>query len=359
MRVLFITRKFPPVVGGMERYSQDLYEALSEVTKVDLYANKRGNKVLPLFLVAAALRIAVTGRRYDVIHFGDGLLACLVRFTRFFSAAALTITVHGLDVSYANPVYRAFVMPGLKSADRLIAISRNTFRLCMEAGLDPEAISILPNGVKLTSGRNVIPIRPEQVPADLGAITLLCTVGRLVKRKGHEWFIRNVLPMLGAHYVYVIAGDGPERKHIESAIQELGLTGRAIVLGAVKENEKDWILANSSLFIMSNIKVAGDAEGFGLVLTEAASRGLYSIASRIDGIPDAVIENQTGSLVKTEDADSFAEAIKSANPEKALVRAAADFFSWKRMAGLYLEEMNSAILGKPKPTHIPGVNNAC
>ncbi len=343
MKILFITRKYPPITGGMERYSKELYSALSELAQVDLLANRKGNKVLPFFLVAAAIRIIATGRRYDVIHLGDGLLGILVPLIRACSGAAVTITVHGLDVTYDNWLYRVVSLPRIWRADRVIAISMNTRALCLARGAPAEKIAVIPNGIAPEASTGAGPTLPRTASVALDTGHILCTVGRLIRRKGHEWFVREVMPRLDASYVYLMAGDGPERSAIERAIVDLGLENRAILLGLIGEGEKEWLLRSAHLFIMPNIPVDGDVEGFGLVLAEAATRGLMSVASDLDGIPDAVIPGQSGILVEPLNPEAFATAIESAKPDRDRVAAAAAVFAWPRIAGLYIAEMQKAL----------------
>jgi glycosyltransferase involved in cell wall biosynthesis len=350
MRILFVTRKYPPVSGGMERYSKELFDALSGVADVELCANEKGNKALPFFLVRASLELALHGRRYDVIHFGDGLLAFLLPWARFFTRASLTITVHGLDLTYGNPIYQGAVVPRLRGADRIICISRNTRELCLSKGLPAERLALVPNGIALPPEGAGPGRRPAGLPAGLEAGRLLCTVGRLIKRKGHEWFIRNVLGNLGESYSYAIAGDGPERPAIEKAIAERGMAGRVFLLGAITDDEKEWLLRNSRLFVMPNVAIPGDVEGFGLVLAEAAARGLMSVAADLDGIPDAVVAGETAVLARAGDPAAFAAAIEGAcaegAPDRARVAAAAAAFSWDRAVGRYLGEMEKSIKGR-------------
>ena len=56
---------------------------------------------------------------------------------------------------------------------------------------------------------------------------------------------------------------------------------------------------------MPNIKVQGDMEGFGIVAIEATSIGLPVIASSIEGIKDAIVDNETGALVESENVNNF------------------------------------------------------
>ncbi len=326
----------------MEKYSKELYEALSKIEDVAIHKNSYGNKALPFFIVTSLIKIIVEGRRYDIIHLGDGLLAILIPFINIFTKKTVTITIHGLDITFKNRLYQSFVIPQLRKADRIICISKNTYNLCLTKRIPQEKLVVIPDGISFPDDlRRPLP-KPTNVPILPDSAIILCTIGRLVKRKGHEWFIRKVMKKLDDSYVYLIAGDGPEAAHIKFAIIEEGLDNRVFLLGAVDENTKEWLLRNSYLFIMPNIPVQGDVEGFGLVLIEAASRGLMAIAANIDGIPDAVVPAKTAILVPPEDADAFTKAIITAMPDRQKVASEATLFSWDHIAKLYIEEMKKA-----------------
>ncbi len=72
MKVLFVTRKYPPLIGGMESLSYELTTGFPEPKTI--IALKRSQKHLIWFLPYAFVRVALTGYRYDVIHLGDALL---------------------------------------------------------------------------------------------------------------------------------------------------------------------------------------------------------------------------------------------------------------------------------------------
>ena len=78
-RILFVTRKYPPVRGGMEQYSQGLFDAWSRREDVTLLANPAGNRALPAFFARAAAVLARGADRFDLIYLGDGVLAPLSR----------------------------------------------------------------------------------------------------------------------------------------------------------------------------------------------------------------------------------------------------------------------------------------
>jgi phosphatidylinositol alpha-1,6-mannosyltransferase len=72
-RIIFISRAYPPVLGGIENQNYGLYTSLSKITKVRLIANKRGKKFLPIFLVRAIFQSLFLLWKYDTVLLGDGV----------------------------------------------------------------------------------------------------------------------------------------------------------------------------------------------------------------------------------------------------------------------------------------------
>jgi len=171
---------------------------------------------------------------------------------------------------------------------------------------------------------------------DLKDKKVLLTVGRLVRRKGVGWFIKNVLPKLGNEYVYVVTGEGVERQAIEREIKASSLQNRVFLLGRVAEETKTVLLNTADLFIMPNIPVKGDIEGFGIVAIEAAAAGLPVVASNVDGIASAVRQGRSGVLVDPVDAEAMLNAIDNANISKFEVLTASQEFHWSAVTSQYL-----------------------
>ena len=121
------------------------------------------------------------------------------------------------------------------------------------------------------------------------------------------------------NYIYVIAGFGPEQEQIEKIIWKFNLTDRVYLLGHISEEEKKCLYQISDLFIMPNISVKDDQEGFGIVALEAGSYGLPIIATDIEGIKDAILDGKTGRLIKEGDNQAFLEAIMSHNVDASAI----------------------------------------
>jgi glycosyltransferase involved in cell wall biosynthesis len=327
-------------VGGMEKFASDFHENYRKQGEIELLANTGGKKNIPLFVVRVIFFLMFRSRNYDVIHIYDAVLSPLAFIVKIFSKAKVSYTVNGLDIVYTSFGYQKFMPFFLKKADRIFAISEYTMEQCTLRGIPADKITVIPVGINFdnfpaaTQAQKSEIFSKFKIPTQ--GVKILLTVGRLVKRKGHAWFIANVLKKLPEDYIYVIAGAGPEQATIENLVRESNLSNRVSLLGRVTDDEKNCLYQISDVFIMPNIVVQNDQEGFGIVLLEAGRYGLPIIASDIEGIRDAVINQKTGRLIAEKDAQAFTDAILQPELDRStLADAVAAHFDWKHIIQTY------------------------
>jgi phosphatidylinositol alpha-1,6-mannosyltransferase len=121
--------------------------------------------------------------------------------------------------------------------------------------------------------------------------------------------VREVMPRLGPGVRYWLAGDGPEAAAIAHAIGEAGAGDRVLTLGAIGEAQLGALYRGADVFVMPNVPIAHDIEGFGLVLIEANLHGLPVVAADLEGPAEVISEGRNGRLVRPLDAEAFARVI--------------------------------------------------
>ena len=143
---------------------------------------------------------------------------------------------------------------------------------------------------------------------------LIVSVGRLVGWKGHRVVI-EALRGLPENFRYLIAGDGPEREALQALADGSGLAGRVRFAGAVAHGDLPRLLSNSDLFVQPS---TGE-EAFGISVVEAMACGLPVFASNNGGLPEIIVEGETGRLLPPGDVAAWREAIGAAS-DVALLR---------------------------------------
>ena len=355
LRVLFVTRKFLPSVGGMEIAATCLYRELEKRCETKLIKVNGGKKFLPLALPLTALKGIWHARRWkpDVVLLQDVVMATLAPFLKKASGSTVAIA-HGLDVTFDNLLYQRFVVNSLRECDAVVCISTATREECRKRGLDGSLqMPVIPYAVEdlLLEDEDRGLLREElseRLNLDCRDRLILLTVGRLVKRKGVAWFCEHCLPDIAAKYpdvLYLVVGEGEMRDRIASVIRSKNLASNVLLFGKASKKELKLFYNTADIFVMPNIRQPGDMEGLGLVALEASTCKLPVVASNLEGIKDALSHGGIGILVEPGDSKGFEEAISELanDPDKRrrLGEAARDFvisnFTWENTTRDFIE----------------------
>ena len=368
MRLLFVSHSFPssddPLdnVGGMQRVAVELFdafEALPDVDAVPLVARGawKGTEVRTVRLIAELAwtlpRHARAGGGADAVLFSSMVTAWLAPLVRRrMPGVPLAAIAHGRDVTLPSAIHQAALPRVLGALDLLLPVSSATGAELVARGAAPDAVVPMPNGVD-TSRFETVPDaaavrRRFTQRGDLpDGAALLFSVGRQVERKGTAWFVREVMPRLAPGVHYWVAGDGPELPAIEAAAAEAGVADRVRLLGRVSEDDLRDLLAAADLFVMPNVPVPGDMEGFGVVMLESTLSGTPVVASRLEGIRDVVVDGDNGYFVAPRDADGYAaritDLLSDADALAALsaraARTSRERFAWPSVARRYVDAL--------------------
>lgn len=141
---------------------------------------------------------------------------------------------------------------------------------------------------------------------------LVLAVGRLVEKKGFETLIdaARVLRDGGLEVAVAILGDGPLRRPLEALVERNRLSGTVTLPGWVSPTGlRAWFESAAMLVAPSNRSTDGDMEGLPTVLIEAAALGMPLVGTRHAGIPEIVLDGETGLLVPEREPGALAAAI--------------------------------------------------
>lgn len=348
MRILFVTRKFPPSVGGMEVFAEELAQALRQrcpeftLVKPDPpIIGRPGPLALLRFLLQAARAMRREAKHADIALFGDAVLTPLAwlakRMTR--GRIATVVTAHGNDVYFASRrspaalAYRTMLRMFAGSADLLIANSSDTRGAAAALGF--RRSTVVPLATTPT----------DQTPVAHPAPKAILFAGRLIQYKGLGWFIGEVMPHVDPEIELRVAG--PEWDAAELAA--LKRCQRARYLGTLPRAALPELRSCCIACIMPNLpaSLSGQNEGFGLSALESAAVGIPVVASNLGGLAEAVVDGVTGFLVPALDAKAFAERINAiaqwSDAERGRFAAGAramiaERFTWARVADDYLSQ---------------------
>jgi glycosyltransferase involved in cell wall biosynthesis len=372
MEILFVTHKYPPSTGGMEKQSYELINGMRRYAVVHVIAPTPGESKLRFFRLLRQ-RIRAMRQQHpgiEWIHFNDALIAAIGTRSGDAGGVSRAVTVHGLDVVFPNRWYQRFVLPRFNRFDRIIAVSEATADACVARGLDPAKVSVVLNGVdhdiaSMPASTDWVArhgLNPEQ--------PILVAMGRSVRRKGFSWLVTEVMPRLPANVQLLFIGPfsptptpterwlsrlpGSLRRQIGLALgfpddevalrRLLPLHPNVRHLGRLPFDEVVAIFRVARAFVMPNIAVAGDMEGFGLVCLEASLGGAPVFAADLDGIPSAILDGKNGRLLPSANADVWVKALTEAiEHPQAYQRLSREWqayslahYSWERMVEGYL-----------------------
>ncbi len=199
-----------------------------------------------------------------------------------------------------------------RSAALAIANSKNTASILQRFGVPARRIRIVYPGVDVQrftpdiDGRSV---RRQFAPK---GETLILSVGRLQRRKGHDTTIRAIAALRerSVNVRYVIVGDGEDLRYLQDLASTLGVADSVVFAGEISADQLPAFYSACDVFVLANRIEQGDIEGFGIVFLEAASAGKPSIGGRSGGVPEAVADGETGLLVSGTDVPELAAAIE-------------------------------------------------
>jgi phosphatidyl-myo-inositol dimannoside synthase len=326
---LIITNDFPPRIGGIESFVNDLCTLLNHDVVVyasgsaDAAASDRdrpfpvirdGPLLLPTPRVAArAAELLEEFGATRVIFGAAAPLGLLAQGLRRAGARHILGLTHGHEIWWAQvPGARRLLRRIGDSCDHLTTISGYSQRRIASA-LSQSAQRRL---VRLSPPVDMQGFRP-QMRAEVRNTRRCIAVARLIRQKGVETLLRAWRIVLdqntrnGASLELIIVGDGPLRRRLERRIRDLELSDCTRLLGALPRAAVISQLQQADVFALPmRTRLAGlNPEGLGLAALEAAASGLPVIVGDSGGAPETVRDGETGFVVPSDDHALLAERL--------------------------------------------------
>jgi len=381
-KIFIYTHEFPPMRGGAATYSFEVASALSNLgSKVFVLTTKRDNSKCSndLKLPFEVYRIpGLLGNKEKILG-----LFCFVYFYCKFRPAWLLITdiwaqkicsiacllfpakyvvtIHGSEVLINNSL-RKSIKSRLKKylfrqlclrAEHIIAVSQYTKNLLAQNGISPDKIQVIPNGVN--TEKFSIPINTKRIAEIRSKLNIddpdkiILTLAVLRPRKGQDMVIK-ALPMVLdkiPKVKYVIAGNGSYLDHLGKIVNGYSLNKNVIFAGEINDNEIVHFYDMCDIFVMPSRRDGLWVEGFGISFLEANARGKPVIGGRHGGVPEVIIDNETGILVNPYSPEEIAQAVIKLLSNKELAKEMGEkgkersfhHFNWETIAERTLDSL--------------------
>jgi glycosyltransferase involved in cell wall biosynthesis len=186
--------------------------------------------------------------------------------------------------------------------DHVIAVSEGVAQTAVDTGVDPERITVIPNGVPVDEVRARA---RETLPPWTPAGPYVVGVGRLEDQKGFDLLIEAHARVLaeGLAHTVVLLGEGSLRGELEGRARRLGVAGSVLMPGAVDNPHP--VVAGADLFCLPS-----RWEGWPLALTEAVILGVPVVAADCVAGPSEILEGgRYGRLVPVDDVGALTDAL--------------------------------------------------
>jgi glycosyltransferase involved in cell wall biosynthesis len=303
-----------------------------------------GSKLTVYSRARALLRRGALGRVDVVVDTQNGIPF----FARYVTDAPTVVLVHHIHREQWPVVYdplrarvgwfvESVAAPRAFRGTTYVAVSEATRTELIDQGVAPDAIHVVHNGTEALRDSGCT---PETAPRIL-------VLGRLVPHKRVEHVLVAASRLRGRHpgLTVAVVGDGWWADELHEAARRHGVADIVEFTGHVSEEEKArqvdraWVLALPSL-----------KEGWGLVVMEAASRGVPTVAyADAGGVTESIVDGVTGLLVRGGEGD-YVEALdvvladgdrRTEMGHQARVRSTA--FSWDASAAKFLGILQQAV----------------
>lgn len=258
-------------------------------------------KLLYQFLAAA--RLAQILREQACVHLHVHFAHVPTQIGMYASALSgipFTVTAH------ANDLFERGLLLHRKAerARRFLTISGHNLAYLRGLGLPEAQLALVRCGVSFQA-------RAHAPQAD-GRPFVIGSLGRMVEKKGFDVLIAAVARLrdAGRSLQLRLAGDGPLRAELEAEVRAHGLQSIVQFDGSLSHDQvAAWMHGLDSFVLACKVDRNGDMDGIPVVLMEAMSQSLPVVSTRLSGIPELVVDGESGLLARPADAEDLARQI--------------------------------------------------
>ena len=270
------------------------------LTADEPYKSRR--RCLSYFMVApfAAWRLRRAGIQHLHAHFANAPA----------SVALMAAALAGISFSFTAHAYDIFIdkllLPAKLAAAAFVACESRYNRRYLQEQYPKarlEHLEVVRSG--LDTARFCPHPHPQGIPPGIIA------VGRLVETKGFHVLVEACARLRdqGLPCQCLIIGEGPEAGRLQALINDFGINDRVVLKGKLQPAALMPYFRRADVLAMPSCVRNQDADGIPNVLTEAMAMGIPVVATRVSGIPELVVDGETGLLVAPDDVAALTAAL--------------------------------------------------
>lgn len=332
MRILYLTERFAPLIGGIETMSEHLLVALRErghdlhivtshsgaalpdretwvdipLTRLHMLTALTERNLKAVATTRAALSAIKRDFQPDLVHIQFSGPSSLFHWDSQSAYPARTVvTMHSVPAHMASG--NSLALGTLRKADWVTAVSDYMLAWARAQAPEIEArSSVVYNGVP--------PVATAPTPLPLAPPCILW-IGRMVAWKRVDVLLR-ALPLL-PNVRLLLAGDGPERPALAALAGELNVAQRVDFLGWVGRDALPDVINRAALLVIPS----SAEENLPMAAIEAAQMGRPVVAARLSGLPEIVRHGESGILLDVMTPQALAHAVTRLTGDAALLQA--------------------------------------
>ncbi len=347
---VLVTLEYFPQIGGVATYYKDIVEefpansiiviapempnteafdqaqSYTIIRSKTLAQLKTNHKKLPGIKKANSLKLQVKLlkelevilKNHDIKHILVGHvlpLGTIVQSLASKHKINFSVFTHGYDIllPQAYKAKKLLLIKILKSAEKIVCNSEFTKKEIVKLGIDSKKINVIYPAIEASSiGQEQLEtIKSKLVETyNIKNKKILLSVGRIVERKGFDQVIRALPRILynlpDTHYV--IVGDGPFKTSLQKLIKQKKAENHVTFANTASGAELAAWYEIADVFTMPSRQIGPDVEGFGIVYLEANKAGKPVIGGNSGGVPEAILDEETGVIVHPTDTAALTAA---------------------------------------------------
>lgn len=259
--------------------------------------------------IKALIRARALSRHgFDIVHSHSLFSSYDYLFLKDVFSIPIATTFHGLVPKNIKMLETDKIESVIQSSDAFFVNTKFARRQLTDYGCPLNKIHIIPQGTNTAD----FAFKPRNIASDR-PINII-SVGRLSIEKGFHIAVEAIAKLMKQHpdIRYHIIGGGVEEQNLTNLIHNLGIVANVEIAGSVSTDKLLSFYNEAHIFILPSIdfRDGSHTETQGVVLQEAQSSGIPVIASRTGGIPEVVIDGETGLLFDEKNVTQLSQLIE-------------------------------------------------